>query len=179
MVVLMPKWLTVDRVIGFLLLAASVFYFIQAIGLEEAIAPFFKRRAMRMDTMPYLLGILAIIASLVTIIAPSTAVAEVKDEKVKDAKKKLGDLSFDNFSDYEYGKLAAMVAMMCLYAYFLRDAGFIPSTAIFLFAGSLLLGERRWLAMISVSILAPVLIWLLVTYVLERRIPPLPQGWGV
>ena len=175
----MPRWLTIDRIIGLALLAASIFYFLQAIELAESIKPFFQRRAMRMDTMPYILGIVAIIASIVTIIAPNTSVSDIKDEKVKDAKKKLGDLSFEHFGDYDYGKLAAMIAMMCLYAYFLRDAGFIPSTAIFLFAGSLLLGERRWLAMILVSIIAPLLIWLLVTYVLERRIPPLPQGWGV
>ena len=173
----MPKWLTIDRIVGLALLAASVFYFLQAIALEDAIAPFFRRQAMRMDTMPYILGIVAIIASVITIIAPNTSVRQAQDAKVKDAKEKLSDLSFDNFGDYDYGKLAVMIAMMCVYAAYLRAAGFIPSTAVFLFLGSLVLGERRWIAMIMVAAIAPTVIWLLVTYVLERRIPAFPPNW--
>ena len=69
-----------------------------------------------------------------------------------------------------------MIALMIVYSAFLRAGGFIPMTFMMLLAGSLILGDRRWLGMILVSAIAPVAIWLLVTYVLDRTIPPLPQA---
>ena len=174
----MAKWFTIDRIIGIVLLAISVFFMLQALALEDVTPPIFKRAPMRLDTMPKIIGVIAILASIVTIIAPNTATTQSSDEKVKEAKEKLSDLSFANIGDYAVGQLAIMIAMMCVYALMLRPMGFIPSTALFLFAGSLLLGERRWVGMVLVSLIAPTSIWLLVTYVLDRKIPALPAMFG-
>ena len=70
----------------------------------------------------------------------------------------------------------AMIALMIVYSTYLRAGGFIPSTFCLLLFGSIILGERRWIAMIIVSVVAPLAIWLLVTYVLDRTIPPLPKA---
>ena len=67
-----------------------------------------------------------------------------------------------------------MIALMFVYASVLRMGGFIPTTFFLLLFGSILLGERRWIAMVIVSLAAPLAIWLLVTYVLQRTIVPLP-----
>ena len=79
-----------------------------------------------------------------------------------------------------------MIALMFVYASVLRMGGFIPTTFFLLLFGSILLGERRWIAMVIVSLAAPLAIWLLVTYVLQRTIVPLPAplmnligGWGM
>ena len=172
------KWLSIDRIIGLVLLLVSIFFMYQALQLQDVIPPIFKRAPMRLDTMPKIIGVIAIIASIVTIIAPSTDVRQSDDAKVKEAQSKMSDLSFANIGDYAVGQLAVMVAMMCVYALVLRPFGFIPATAAFLFLGSLLLGERRWIGMISVSLIAPTSIWLLVTYVLERKIPAFPSVLG-
>ena len=174
----MAHWFTVDRVIGVGLLLVSIFFMYQALQLQDVIPPIFRRAPMRLDTMPKIIGVIAILASLVTIIAPSTAVRQSVDGKVKEAQSKLSDLSFDNIGQYAVGQLAAMVAMMSVYALVLRPLGFIPSTVLFLFFGSFLLGERRWLGMVLVAIIAPTSIWLLVTYVLERKIPAFPSFVG-
>ena len=173
------KWITIDRVVGIVLLVISVLFMLQAMALEEVIAPIFKNRPMRLDTMPKIIGVIAIIASIITIIAPTMGTTQPSDQKVKVAKEKLSDLSFANIGDYAVGQLALMIAMMCVYAMVLRPLGFIPSTMIFLFLGSLLLGERRWVGMVLVSIIAPTSIWLLVTYVLDRKIPAFPQFVGL
>ena len=172
----MSSWLTVDRIVGLILLIISVLFMIQALQLVNDIAPIFRNQPMRLDTMPKIIGVVAIIASLVTIFMPSTSVREPEDQKVLEAKEKLKEeISFANIGDYAVGQLAIMIALMCVYALVLRSLGFIPATACFLFLGSLLLGERRWVSMILVSIIAPTAIWLLVTYVLERKIPAWPE----
>ena len=74
------------------------------------------------------------------------------------------------------GPSVAMIALMIVYSTYLRAGGFIPSTFFLLLFGSIILGERRWVAMVLVSIIAPLAIWLLVTYVLDRTIPPLPRA---
>ena len=54
------------------------------------------------------------------------------------------------------------------------NEGVSDCTFFLLLFGSILLGERRWIAMVIVSLAAPLSIWLLVTYVLQRTIVPLP-----
>ena len=171
----MANWFTADRIVGLVLLVASVFFMFQALQLEHVIPPAFRKTPMRLDTMPKIIGVIAIAASLLTIFMPSTLTRESEDTKVKDANEKLKDLSFANIGNYAVGQLAAMISLMCVYALVLRPLGFIPSTALFLFLGSFLLGERRWVGLILTSLIAPISIWLLVTYVLERKIPALPQ----
>lgn len=176
----MSAWFTVDRIVGLVLLIISILFMVQALQLVNDIAPIFRNQPMRLDTMPKIIGVVAIIASLITIFMPSTSVRESEDEKVLEAKEKLKEeISFANIGDYAVGQLAVMIALMCVYALVLRPLGFIPATACFLFLGSLLLGERRWVGMVLVSVIAPTAIWLLVTYVLERRIPAWPEFLGL
>ncbi len=152
---------------------------VQALQLVNDIAPIFRNQPMRLDTMPKIIGVVAILASLITLVVPSTSVLKSEDPKVLEAKENLKDeISFANIGDYAVGQLAVMVALMCVYALVLRPFGFLPATACFLFLGSLLLGERRWLGLILVSTIAPTAIWLLVTYVLERKIPAWPEFLG-
>ena len=172
----MSSWLTVDRLVGLVLLIVSILFCLQAWQLINDIAPIFRNNPMRLDTMPKIIGVVAIIASLITIFMPLTSLRESNDSKVLEAKEKLKEeISFANIGDYAVGQLAAMIALMCVYTLVLRPLGFIPSTVGFLFLGSLLLGERRWVGMVLVSIIAPSAIWLLVTYVLERKIPAWPS----
>ena len=176
----MAAWFTVDRIVGIVLLIVSILFMIRALQLVNDIAPIFRNQPMRLDTMPKIIGVVAILASFITIFMPSTSVRDIEDEKVAEAKDKLKEeISFANIGDYAVGQLAVMIALMCVYALVLRPLGFIPATACFLFLGSLLLGERRWVGMIGVSVIAPTAIWLLVTYVLERKIPAWPEFLGL
>jgi putative tricarboxylic transport membrane protein len=176
----LSRWLTADRIVGIVLLAVSIFFMLQALQLVNDIAPIFRDQPMRLDTMPKIIGLVAIIASLITIFMPSTATRAVKDPQLQaaQAQQKEG-ISCANLGDYAVGQLAAMVALMSVYALVLRPFGFIPATAAFLFLASFLLGERRWWTMLLVATLTPGLIWLLVTYVLERRIVAWPQFLGL
>ena len=173
----MSRFFSIDRVLGLILLGLCCLYTYFAFDLAGSIAPFFRNQPMRVDTLPRILGIAGILASIVTILAPTTgAKRETDNQQLKENQERMADLSFANFGQAKWGQLSAMIALMIVYSAFLRAGGFIPMTFMMLLAGSLILGERRWLGMILVSAIAPVAIWLLVTYVLARTIPPLPQA---
>ena len=81
----LSRWLTADRIVGIVLLAVSIFFMLQALQLVNDIAPIFRDQPMRLDTMPKIIGLVAIIASLVTIFMPSTATRAVKDPQLQAA----------------------------------------------------------------------------------------------
>jgi putative tricarboxylic transport membrane protein len=60
----------------------------------------------------------------------------------------------------------------------LRPAGFLLSTTVFLFAGSAVLGERKWLRMLLVAGLATGCVWYLVQEVLGIFLRPFPFFMG-
>lgn len=173
----MSRLLSADRIVGVILLILCCLFTYFAFDLAKTIPPFFKNQPMRVDTLPRILGVAGILASIVTIIAPTTgAKREPQQKQVKENEDRMADLSFANFGQAKWGQLIAMIALMIVYSTYLRAGGFIPATFFLLLFGSIILGERRWIAMVIVSIVAPLAIWLLVTYVLDRTIPPLPRA---
>ena len=197
----MSRFLTADRIVGVILLILCCLFTYFAFDLAKTIPPFFKNQPMRVDTLPRILGVAGIIASVVTIIAPTTGAKaradavknadadaskgegegasegeELTQAQLKENQDRMADLSFANFRQAKWGQLVAMIALMIVYSTYLRAGGFIPSTFFLLLLGSIILGERRWIAMVMVSLVAPLAIWLLVTYVLDRTIPPLPKA---
>jgi putative tricarboxylic transport membrane protein len=60
----------------------------------------------------------------------------------------------------------------------LRPAGFLIATTVFLMAGSAVLGERKWLSMLMVSVLATGFVWYLVQEVLGIFLRPFPFFLG-
>jgi|GEM_PF-1374183 len=176
----MSRLLSADRIVGVILLILCCLFTYFAFDLAKTIPPFFQNQPMRVDTLPRILGIAGIIASVVTIIAPTTGSSAAQstdaDKQLKENQDRMADLSFDNFGQAKWGQLVAMIALMIVYSTYLRAGGFIPATFFLLLFGSIILGERRWIVMVLVSFLAPMAIWLLVTYVLDRTIPPLPKA---
>jgi putative tricarboxylic transport membrane protein len=63
---------------------------------------------------------------------------------------------------------------MAAYATMLRPAGFLLATTGFLLGGSAILGERRWLTMLVVALIAAGSVWYLVQEVLGIFLRPLP-----
>ena len=61
-----------------------------------------------------------------------------------------------------------------LYALALGKLGFLLSTSGFLVAGAALLGERRFLVLVPVSVAATVFVWYLVDQVLTIFMRPWP-----
>ena len=66
---------------------------------------------------------------------------------------------------------------MSAYGLSLRPAGFLLSTFIFLAAGFVLLGERRWLPTSLVAAGVSVGFWFLMNHVLGVYVAPWPAGF--
>ena len=63
---------------------------------------------------------------------------------------------------------------MVAYALCLRPVGFLISTSVFLIAGAVILGDRKWHVMIPIAVIASLVVWYLVQQVLGIYMRPLP-----
>lgn len=159
--------MTLDRAIAILVLLTCVLYGYSAWFVMDAqIAPFMARNPVWPSSFPKILAIGGIFFAILVLIAPHRP----KDEP---------DIDLSRWSDYNYGQAIGLLALMTVYALLLLPLGFLISTFLFLLSGSLILGERRWVAMIVASGMASVGIWYLVQEVLSIFLRPLPSLFGV
>ena len=84
------------------------------------------------------------------------------------------DINLKRLGDYQVGHALILIGLMIAYALLLRPLGFIASTFLFLAVGSFTLGERKYVTMAVVAIIATLSIWYLVDNVLGIFLRPLP-----
>lgn len=145
--------LTNDRIGGVLLLVFSVAY--GFLTFEIPLLPFQAQAAFTARTMPEALSVLGIVLSLVMIIKPSS-----------DAR--------PDVAGFLWGRGAIICLVMVIYGLTVRPGGFLISTSLFLMAGILILGERRWWLVLLASIPVVVFFWVLMTQLLGVFIEPWP-----
>lgn len=146
-----------DRIGATLLLAFSAAYWMLAYDIR--MLPFQKTQAFNAQTMPEALGVLGVMLSLAIIVSPGSS------ERL-------------SLKGFNWGKGAAMLALMVFYGLTIRPFGFIASTTLFLMIGYAVLGERRPLVLILASLPVVFLFWLLMTEGLDIYIAPLPAFLG-
>ena len=71
-----------------------------------------------------------------------------------------------------------LCATMVLYGLAVRPLGFLLATTLFLVTSMLILGERRHVMALSVSVGVTVFFWVLMTQFLDVYIAPLPTFIG-
>jgi putative tricarboxylic transport membrane protein len=158
--------MTLDRAIALFVLLVCLLYGYSAWFIMDAqIPPFMARNPVWPSSFPKILAIGGIFFAVLILIAPQRP----KDEP---------DIDLSRWSDYNYGQAIGLLALMTAYALLLLPLGFLISTFLFLLSGSLILGERRWIAMILASGIASVGIWYLVQEVLGIFLRPLPSVFG-
>ena len=145
-----------DRLVALLLLAFSLAYGWRA-G-EIAVLPFQAEGVMTARTMPYALAAAGALISFLMLVLPARG----------------GDSAPPSVSFFWRGmdwKSAGwiLLAVAC-YGASIRPAGFIISTFLFLCACSIVLGERRPLALAMVHVPAVLGFWLLMTKVLGQTL---------
>ncbi|NNE50864.1 MAG: tripartite tricarboxylate transporter TctB family protein [Sulfitobacter sp.] len=155
--------MTLDRWIAMILLGICLIYGYAAwFTMDGGLAPFMKRNPIWPSTFPKVLSVLGIIASLITLLG-------IEKGETKEA-----EIDYRRIGDYHLGQALMLIGLMVAYALCLRPVGFLLSTSLFLILGSFILGERRWLVMLPVSITATFLVWYLVQEVLGIYMRPLP-----
>lgn len=84
------------------------------------------------------------------------------------------DVDYRRLFSYAWGRAAALLGLMLVYAAVLRPAGFLAATVGFIVLGALVLGERRLWISVPVAAVAAGGIWWLVSEVLGIFLRPLP-----
>jgi len=159
--------MSLDRWIALVLLCICLAYGYTAwFAMDADLAPFMMRNPIWPSTFPKVLSILAAIACLVILLG------------LEKSEGNTGEIDYRRLGDYHLGQALMLLALMVIYALCLRPAGFIFSTSAFLFLGSFILGERRWLIMAIVSLIATFTVWYLVQEVLGIYMRPLPGFLG-
>ena len=159
--------MALDRWIALFVLGLCLAYGYAAwFTMDENLAPFMRRNPIWPSTFPKVLSVMGILFSAIILLG------------LEKGEAKIGDIDYRRLGDYHVGQALSLLGLMIAYALLLRPAGFMLSTTCFLIGGSLILGERRWIAMIVVSMLATGIIWYLVQVVLGIFLRPLPYFMG-
>ena len=159
--------MALDRWIALILLGLCLAYGYTAwFTMDSSLAPFMKRNPIWPSTFPKVLSILGTIACLIILTGIETT--EIRE----------AEIDYRRLHEYKLGQAVMLLALMVAYALCLRPVGFIISTTAFLFLGAFILGERKWILMASVAIIATMIVWYLVQEVLGIYMRPLPSLLG-
>ncbi|MCP4819750.1 MAG: tripartite tricarboxylate transporter TctB family protein [Shimia sp.] len=159
--------MALDRWIALILVGICLAYGYAAwFTMDGALAPFMKRNPIWPSTFPKVLSVLGLVTSLVILLG-------IEKSETKDL-----EIDYKRLLDYNLGQASLLLALMVAYALCLRPLGFIFSTAMFLILGSFVLGERKWLVMVPVSLFATGFVWYLVQQVLGIYLRPMPGFIG-
>ena len=157
----LDRWVAL-AVLGICLIYGYTAWFM----MDGALPPIMKRLAVWPSSFPKVLSIAGIILSSIVLLG------------VEKGEEKVGDIDYRRLHEYKLGQALALLGLMVAYAILLRPAGFLLATSGFLIGGSVILGERRWIAMIVVSAIATFGIWYLVQEVLGIFLRPFPFFMG-
>lgn len=155
-----------DRAVALVIGAVCIAYAAQA--LQYPLLPHEQHMDFRPNTMPIGLAVLGVFLSLWVVVAPGDAEGSGGSGLAKDA---------DGWRGFAYRRAAAFVLLMVVYALALRPIGFLLSTALFLFIGAKLLGEKKTALPLGIAALSAAIIWGLVDYALGIHLRPLPFFW--
>ena len=162
--------LNINRLVALVLLAFSSGYCYLAYSYH--LLPFERFLAVRPNTMPIGLAIAGIICSIAILIQPKDSDVELEGDGTVNR----SDAEYlQNPQNFNWGQGIGLLVLATTYALSLRFLGFIFCTSTFLILGGVLLGERRYTLLVSISITASLLVWYLVDQVLTIFLRPWPS----
>ena len=154
--------MALDKWIAVIVMAIALVYGYASVTYP--LLPFERNMAFLPNTMPMVLSVLAIMLSLIIVLAP----------KPKGAAEEPGDFDLSKIREYKIGQASALIGAMLIFAVALRPIGFIAATTLFLFGTGWILGERKILVMGFSSAAGAFIVWYLVQELLGIFLRPLP-----
>ncbi|MDE0308591.1 MAG: tripartite tricarboxylate transporter TctB family protein [Acidiferrobacterales bacterium] len=154
-----------DRYIALIFLVVCVIYGYTAFfTMDQGLAPIMQRNPIWPSTFPKVLSVLGIAVSLWIVLGFEKSRGTAKIE-----------IDYRRLTEYKLGQAVLLLSLMAVYALILRPAGFLVSTTLFIVAATAILGERKWLVMCFIAVLASVVVWYLVDGVLGVYMRPFPS----
>ena len=153
-----------DRWIALIFLGICLAYGYTAwFTMDAGLAPFMQRNPIWPSTFPKLLSLLGILTTVIILFG------------LEKSELSIGEVDYRRLHEYKLSQAIGLLVLMAIYALTLRPMGFLISTASFLILGSYILGERKWIVMITVGLIASFGVWYLVSEVLDIYMRPLPH----
>lgn len=125
--------ITRDRISALFFLALSIAYYLGAMQIE--LYPGDEEELINAQTFPKFIGLMAGIFSFLILVLP----AKGEEEKI-------------NWAGFDWRRPLLLAGLMVLYGLTIKWPGFFLSTSLFLIGGFLVLGERRWWAILALSV---------------------------
>lgn len=140
-------------------------FFLLSLGYGVAAAdiptlPIDEFEAMNARSLPFILSGAGMILSLIMLVFP---VADSENG---------GAAGEGSLLDGYWTVVAALIAAIIAYALVLERLGFLLSTALFLAAGFLILGERRWPVVLGLPLALVCTLWLILVPGLDIYLAP-------
>lgn len=163
--------MALDRWIALIFVAFCCAYGYAAFfTMDQLLPPFMQRNPVWPSTFPKVLSVLGVIVGLIVLFGV---------EKAEDKEPSPTAINYRRLTDYNLGQALLLLGLMVAYALLLRPVGFLAATTLFIFLGSAILGERRWIAMFLSGAIAAGFVWYLVQEVLGIFLRPFPAFMGV
>lgn len=157
--------MALDRWIALVILVICLAYGYTAFFIMDGgLPPFMRNNPIWPSTFPKVLSVMAALCALAILLG---------FEKSSDESKH-SEINYRRLTDYKLGQALSLLGLMIAYALFLRPAGFLLATIVFLVAGKAILGERTYIIMIATAVIAAGLVWYLVDGILGIYLAPLP-----
>ena len=158
--------MTLERAIaGIFVVVCLVYGYTAFVVMEAGLLPFERNMTFLPNVLPKWLSILGVLVGMVVLIQSSPNADKKTDPD---------GIDFRNLLQYKLGQAILLLVLMVAYALLLRPIGFVTATTLFLFLGAVTLGERRYVVLVPVAVLAAFLIWYLVQEVLGIFLRPWP-----
>ena len=155
--------MTLDRWIAACFLVSALIYAYAA--FDYPLLPFERNMVFLPNTWPKVLSIIAIILSMLILVAPKAPAPKSGG---------VDGIDLTRLGDYKIGSAFGLIAAMVLYALALRPVGFLAATIVFLVGAGWILGERKPVRMVLISAVAAGVIWYLVQETLGIFLRPFP-----
>ena len=158
--------MTLERAIaGIFVVVCIVYGYTAFVVMEAGLLPFELNMTFLPNVLPKWLSVLGVVVGVVVLIQSGP-----KADKETDP----DGIDFRNLLQYKLGQAILLLVFMVAYALLLRPIGFVTATTLFLVLGAVTLGERRYVVLVPVAVLAAFLIWYLVQEVLGIFLRPWP-----
>ena len=155
--------MTLDRWIAACFLVSGLVYAYAA--FDYPLLPFERNMVFQPNTWPKVLSVIAIILSMLILVAPQDPAQESGG---------VDGIDLTRLGDYKAGSALGLIAAMVLYALALRPVGFLGATMLFLVGAGCILGERKPVRMVLIAAVAAGAIWYLVQETLGIFLRPFP-----
>jgi putative tricarboxylic transport membrane protein len=150
---------------GIFVVICLVYGYTAFVVMEAGLLPFERNMTFLPNVLPKWLSVLGVLVGMVVLI---------QSNPNADKKTDPDGIDFRNLLQYKLGQAILLLVLMVAYALLLRPIGFVTATTLFLFLGAVTLGERRYVVLVPVAVLAAFLIWYLVQEVLGIFLRPWP-----